>query len=241
MSARLFRWTVAAAGMVLTVSVASSQPCITPGVPCPAMSIVPDCVMLLPGASDFYTNALTAGYQPFTLTVNDGGGAVVGGTAVTLDLFAPTDVTIAAVQDPAYVWACATKTISAPTNAVGMVTFVVRGAGRNSLPFGGIGPGAFDQIDVYADGGVFGPVLLKSITAVTPDENGAGLGGTVTNGVDPGDGAFFRFDLFNYSVTAGRSDLNCDGLVDAPDGAILRDFQFNDLASLAPQLTPYCP
>ncbi len=183
----------------------------------------------------------TAGYQPFGVTVVDGGGAPVVGNTVTIDFSTPVDLTIATVQDPAYIFACAPKAVSGVTDGSGIVTFIVRGSGRNSLLNGGIGAGGFDQVDVFADGGVFGPVLLKSITAVTPDENGAGLGGIVTNGIDPGDGPFFRYDLFYYSFTAGRSDFNCSGNVDAADGAVQRYFLFNDATSSAPQFTTYCP
>lgn len=49
---RLPRLTFATAWALLVAPVALAQPCITPGVPCPGLSNVPDCVMLLPGASD---------------------------------------------------------------------------------------------------------------------------------------------------------------------------------------------
>ncbi len=244
MSTRTFRLTAAVTFAVVSAPVAWAQPCITPGVPCPTTSTFPPCVMLLPGPSDAYNDPLTAGYQPFRVAVADGGGFPVGGVLVTLDFMPPTDVTIAAVQDPAYGFSCgavAPKGIWTTTNAVGVATFIVRGAGRNSLPGGGIGPGAFGQIGLLAAGGVFGPVLLGNITATTPDENGAGLGGVVVNGLDPGDAAFFRYDLFNFPATAGRSDFSCNGMVDPVDGAILRDYLFNDLVSGAPQGTPYCP
>ncbi len=239
-----FRLTAAVTFVLLAAPVAWAQPCISPGIPCPATSSFPPCVMLLPGPSDTYNDPLTAFYQPFNVTVEDGGGFFLPGVRVTLDFTLPADLTIASVQDPAYVFACgigAPKAITTTTNAVGVARFIVRGAGRNSLPGGGIGPGAFGEIRVLADGGPFGPVALGNVTATVPDENGAGLGGVVVNGLDPGDAAFFRYDLFNFPATAGRSDFSCNGMVDPVDGAILRDYLFNDLVSGAPQFTPYCP
>ncbi len=216
-------------------------------VPCPAScpppapvggAVFPACVMLLPGPSDAHANALTAAYQPFTLLLLTVAGAPLPLTDVTLDFSGIPDLIPSDLQAAGTTVVCAAgiATVTRETNAAGSVTFLVRGAGRNSLVAGGIGPGAFGTVAVSACG-----VPLGFVNAVTPDENGAGLAGVVVNGIDPSDRSFWLYDLFNYPLTAGRSDLNCSGMVNPPDGSALLDYIFNDPTSAAPQVTTYCP
>ncbi len=224
------------------------------GIPSPSKTTMEQCIMLLPGANDSYTSAgaLTP-YQPWDITVRDGGNNVIPSATVLLDFSGCPDLRLSDTQavDPLLGQAgsvlvdCTNKFLQAVcgdgssiTSPSGGLQLIVRGAGRNSLIGGGIGAGGFDNVDVYADG-----QLMTSITATVPDENGAGTAGTVTNGIDAGDGAFFRFDLFNFSASpggAGRSDFNCNDSVDGADGAIQRNFLFNDLSSQSPQATVYC-
>ncbi len=218
-----------------------AQPCITPGIPCPATSVIPGCIMLLPGFADGYTvagygPAVDTPYQPFTIVINDGGSAPVGGVAVVLDFTGAADMAISDAQTPGVFPACGPpNTITVVTGAAGGATFVVRGAGRHSVQCSAV-PGGFGTVSVTA-GGVF----MGMINATVPDQNGAGLSGTVANGLDPADLAFARDDLFNCSGFAGRTDFNCDGVVGAVDLIIMRMFLFYDVASMAPQATAYCP
>jgi hypothetical protein len=206
------------------------------GIPDPTKCSVPNCVLLLPGACDGYVDGGTSGYQPYTVVVRDVTNAPIAGITVIIDISCQDDVKLADTQCAPIVLDAATNVVYQTTDGTGTATFVVRGAGKNSLPAGGIGPGSMIQTRIFA-----GSTFLKAIHAVTPDENGAGDAGTVVNGLDPGDGAFFQYDLFNYSATAGRSDINCSGVVDPADGAWRRDHQFNDPTSVAPQVTTYNP
>jgi hypothetical protein len=206
------------------------------GVPSPGNSTIPDCVMLLPGANDAYSNALVASYQPWTATIRDVTNTPIDNISVIIDISVTSDIKISDVQSAGTTVDCITNTIRRTTAGGGIVTFTARGAGKNSLAGGGIGGGGFDQVAVYA-----GSTLMKNITATTPDENGAGDAGTVVNGCDATDGSFYIYDFFNFTATAGRSDFNCSGAVDAPDGSARLDIFFNDATSAAPQATTYCP
>jgi hypothetical protein len=204
------------------------------GVPSPANSTVPDCVMLLPGADDGYSNVFTASYQPFTVTVRDVTNTPIDNIAVIIDVQDANDIKLADSQEALSTVDCVTNTVRRTTAGGGIATFRVRGSGKNSVTGTA---GGFDLVKVIA-----GSTLLKNITGTTPDENGAGDAGTVVNGLDPGDASFFLYDQFNLSVTAGRSDFNCNGIVDGFDASARLDYQFNDaVTSGAPQFTTYCP
>jgi hypothetical protein len=221
---------------VCAAILALAAPAAMAGVPSPGNSTIPSCVMLLPGVDDGYTNALISAYQPFSVHIRDVLSLDLDGVAVIIDVQDATDVKICDSQEAGTTIDCVTNTVRRTTAGGGLATFRVRGAGKNSLSGGGIGVGSMTLTRVFA-----GATLMKNIHATVPDENGGGDAGTVTNGVDAGDGSFFRYDLFNLAVTAGRSDMNCSGLVDPADGSALRDIQFNDATSAAPQTTTYCP
>ncbi len=223
-------------------------------IPSPSKSRWDPCIMLLPGGTDTYTisaigPAADTPFQPWDTVVRDPANLPILAATVTLDFSACSDLSLSDLNEGASPLVgransihvdCTTKFLTAECadgtdGPAGALQLVVRGAGRNSLVDGGVGPGGFGQVAYYADG-----QLMGYLTAVVPDENGAGTAGTVSNCIDASDGSFFRFDLFNYSATAGRSDFNCSGQVDAPDGSVVRDFLFNDIASQGILATTYC-
>jgi hypothetical protein len=126
--------------------------------------------------------------------------------------------------------------VSRRTGSNGTVTLRGRGAGLNSLPNGGIGAGGFRLAQVHAGG-----ILLKAVTATTPDQNGAASVGAAINGIDATDGVFLLHDFFNHASSAGRSDLDCSGQVSTVDLSAYLQYRFNDSISAAPQSTTYCP
>ncbi len=199
-------------------------------------SVIPLWFVVLPGPGDTYPPALNPEGNPYTIILRDCLNQPYAGLPVFLDFSLAGDIVLSDTQEPGMVLDCAARRLHGVTDAQGRVTFVVRGAGANSLPGGGIGPGGFGQVRVAASS-----TVVATVTAATPDQNGAGAGGTVVNGVDPSDGSFMRYDVFNYPFTAGRSDLSGSGMVDPADLSVFRDFLFNDAASAAPQTTSYCP
>ncbi len=163
----------------------------------------------------------------------------IPGALLYLDALSATDLRFADVQEPGTYLDCPRMRIYRVTDLTGTVRFNIRGAGRNSLPGGAIGPGGVNQVRIVVESTECGRVTLA-----TPDQNGAAVAGTAVNGIDSSDGAFMLYDLFNYSTTAGRSNLNCSdppAVVDPADLSLFRDYLFNDPASAAPQFTTYCP
>jgi len=206
--------------------------------PCSPTSVFPQCGIMLPGAGDTHTPAQGPAATEYRVEVRDCLNQPVPGINVYLDASGAPDIRISDLQEPGSFVDCQRMRIYRVTGGDGSATFHIRGAGRNSLPSGGIGPGGIHQVILVA-----GSSQIGLITLATPDQNGAGVGGTVVNGIDAGDGAFLRYDILNYNLPgqAGRSDLNCSGGADAADGAVFRDFLFNDSVSRTPQTTTYCP
>lgn len=229
--------------LVAAVAAIVVAPAAMAGVPDPTNSapFVSNCGVMLTGIGDIFpTPAPGVVANPFSVGVRDGLNQPVPGINVYIDISGTTDIRFSNVQEAGTTVDCTNKRIYRVTDASGTATFHIRGSGKNSLPLGGIGPGGNQQVKVIA-----GSTQLKLVNLAAADENGGGTGGTVTFGIDAGDGSFCRYDILNFGAAppkATRSDFNCTGNPDAADGSILRAYILNDAASGAGSITgpDYC-
>src|SRR5262245_28990895 len=136
------------------------------GVPDPTNDIVPNCGILLPGAGDTHSPVLGQAGVPFVVQVRDGLNQPVPGLNVYLDISGQTDTRFSDTPGPGLYIDCTRSRVYTVTNTTGTATFYIRGAGRNSLPMGGIGPGGFNKAKVVA-----GSTQIKLVTFATPDQN----------------------------------------------------------------------
>ncbi len=129
----------------------------------------------------------------------------IANSNITCDFSGCFDLRIAAAQPfPGLRVDCATRTVSALTDATGTARFRIVGGAVN--PGGAPGAG-FNAMKIYGDG-----VLFGSVNAAAADQNGF-------NGMDANDLAAFIADLFD-GLAVGRSDYDGSGTLNANDVAV---------------------
>ena len=137
----------------------------------------------------------------FCVRAHDLGNNPLPGQPVTIDFGACTDLAICRAQLPGDIVDCPTHTITATTNAAGVVCFTVVGAAKN-WPAPVSGPGS-NSIVVQVAG-----ITCAHATAVVYDESGAATAGV--KGVDVSDLRSLLAD-WGSGIYYGRSDFNHDG------------------------------
>ncbi len=116
------------------------------GVPSPANSTVPPCLVVCP-----------LGDIPYTIVVRDLASNPLNGSGVSIDFSScPTASVCAIVKDPGYTYDPNTRRVRAFTDATGTVTFGLHSGGLCAT-----------DVRVYADG-----VLLATTRMASPDQNG---------------------------------------------------------------------
>src|SRR5262245_21825026 len=178
--------------LVAAVAAVVVAPAAMAGVPDPTNSAprISNCGVTLTGAGDnFATPAPGVVANPFFVGVRDGLNQRVPGVNVYIDISGTTDLRFANVQEAGTTVDCTNKRIYRVTDGTGTATFHIRGSGKNSLTGGGIGPGGANQVKIIA-----GSTQLKLVSLASADENGGGTAGTVTPGIEAGDGSFCRYD-----------------------------------------------
>jgi hypothetical protein len=157
-----------------------------------------------------------------TYTIRDAANNPVANSVVVMNFTTCTDVRVCSVLQPAgETINCPAKTVSAVTNASGVVTFRIVGGGLTS------GAAVTTPcVSVTADG-----VPLTTVRAATFDMNGS-------SGVTSADLTLTKFD-FNTAPTRTRSDFNKSGSVTTADLTLIKNV-FNAGGSTASCGT-YCP
>jgi len=145
----------------------------------------------------------------FTVTVRDLANNPVVGATVTIDLSFATDLEICADQlDPSVTVNCASKTVSAITDAAGQVSLTLLGGSNGAGNATTLANGG----RIYANG-----TLIGSPTVAAFDLDGE-------NGMGANDLAAFLSD-FASGQNFGRSDYDGSGILGANDLAVfLRAF-----------------
>jgi hypothetical protein len=135
----------------------------------------------------------------FTVTVRDIANNTIANSFVTVDFSGCTDVKVAANQLNAnYTTNCTNKTVSAYTNAAGLVGFTLLGSSGAGVATG------LSCAKIQADG-----VQLSTPTVAVFDLSGL-------NGVDGSDGAIALTD-FGLHVYRGRDDFDGNALFNGAD------------------------
>ncbi len=141
----------------------------------------------------------------FTVVNRDLANNPIPNSNITCDFSGCFDLRIAAVQPfPGLRVDCATRTVSALTDATGTARFRIVGGANN--PGGAPGAG-FNAMRVCVDG-----ILFAYVNAAAVDQNSF-------NGVDANDLAAFVTDVLN-GLAVGRSDYDGSGAVGPNDLAV---------------------
>jgi len=141
-----------------------------------------------------------------TYTIRDAASNPVANSVVVMNFSTCTDVRLCSITQPAGLFVnCAAKTVSAVTDASGVVTFRVVGGGLTS----GVAIIA-PCVSVTADG-----VALNTIRSSTCDMNGSG-------GVTSADITLAKNDN-NTNPARTRSDFNKSGSVTSADITLLKN------------------
>jgi len=171
--------------------------------PTASTSTVPHCIPLV-GCNGARTQADPAG--EFTMTMRDVGNNPIADIDVKIDFSACSDIHIADQASQlggpgvsAMTVDCVNHTISALTNAYGVVTFRIIGAASNA---GGNQPGAGHGCAVVTGGYAY----LGTITVTAYNQDGS----TGASGVGGNDLSCWMGDFF-AAVDRGRSDFDCSG------------------------------
>jgi hypothetical protein len=132
------------------------SPTVSAGVPSPANSQLPDCLVLCP-----------MGDIPLTVVVRDLANNTIANSLVVLDFSScPSAYLCPGTGEPGLIVDLPTRTLRALTGATGSVTMPAH--------VGGTGPAG--SVRVFADG-----VLLRSYGLATPDQNGNGVAVTIVD------------------------------------------------------------
>jgi len=153
----------------------------------------------------------------FTVTVRDIANNTIANSFVTVDFSGCADLKIASNQLNAnYTTNCTNKTVSAYTNAAGIVAFTLIGNSYSTVTHPGL-----SCAKIQADG-----VQLSTPTVAAYDLNGS-------NGVDGPDLAVWMTDFATH-VYRGRSDFDATGTVAGPDlAAWMTEFSSHRSATTA--------
>jgi len=155
---------------------------------------------------------LSGGYEAQSITVRDAANNPVANSVVVLNFTGCTGGVgpkLSTIQPAGMLLNAGAKTISAATNASGVVVFKICGASNNTVP-NGAEPA--NCVSVTADG-----VPLGTFSCATFDENGDGA----INGSDTGLYANDRFGAYK-----NRSDYNKDNVVSGPDTSLFANARF---------------
>jgi hypothetical protein len=155
---------------------------------------------------------LSGGFEAQSITVRDAANNPVANSVVVLNFTGCTGGVgpkLSTNQPLGMTLNAGAKTISAATNASGVVVFKICGASNNTVPNGSE---PLNCVSVSADG-----VPLGTFSCATFDENGDGD----INGSDTGLFANDRFGIYR-----NRSDYNKDNVVTGPDTSLFANARF---------------
>jgi hypothetical protein len=162
----------------------------------------------------------------FTVTVRDLAGNTIENSGVVVDFSGCSDTKLADAQDAPQTVDCPTKTVRALTNASGVATFTIKGAGVTAaFPTGEIGPCA----TIYADG-------VNLTTAGVP----VALFDLSGDGLTAADRSLWDSDFFNPPAIGYwvRSDFDGSTILTAADRSLWDTAFFSGLQASG---GPYCP
>jgi hypothetical protein len=137
-----------------------------------------------------------------TIIVRDFASNPISGSIVVLNYSDCAGLAVCPAPGDGYLHDPVAKTISLPTNGVGSAPFYLRAGGGCATP----------SVRIYADG-----ILLGSRPVMSADQNGDLVVGT-------GDHALVTSKIGTSDLSG---DLDCNGVVDAADAAIVLQYHGN--------------